>query len=148
MDWVSYSVRRGDVFFTRTSETIDEIGMSSTCLETIPNATFAGFLIRFRPVPALDCRFSKHYFSNPRIRTFFAKEMVLITRASLSQDLLKRLPVLLPPASEQIAICDYLEFDTLTAEAQRAIDLLQERRTALISAAVTGQIDVRQQPKN
>ena len=35
------------------------------------------------------------------------------------------------------------EFDTLTAEAQRAIDLLQERRTALISAAVTGQIDVR-----
>ena len=35
------------------------------------------------------------------------------------------------------------EFDALTAEAQRAIDLLQERRTALISAAVTGQIDVR-----
>jgi len=35
------------------------------------------------------------------------------------------------------------ELDTLTTEAQRAIDLLQERRTALISAAVTGQIDVR-----
>jgi len=35
------------------------------------------------------------------------------------------------------------EFDALTAEAQRAIDLLQERRTALISAAVTGKIDVR-----
>jgi type I restriction enzyme S subunit len=35
------------------------------------------------------------------------------------------------------------KLDTLTAEAQRAIDLLQERRTALISAAVTGQIDVR-----
>ena len=35
------------------------------------------------------------------------------------------------------------KFDALTAEAQRAIALLQERRTALISAAVTGQIDVR-----
>ncbi|MFZ3037826.1 MAG: hypothetical protein WA112_11250 [Rugosibacter sp.] len=34
-------------------------------------------------------------------------------------------------------------WETLTAEAQHAIDLLQERRTALISAAVTGQIDVR-----
>ncbi|MEA3210351.1 MAG: hypothetical protein QOE70_3408 [Chthoniobacter sp.] len=34
------------------------------------------------------------------------------------------------------------ELDTLTAEAQRAIDLLQERRAALISSAVTGQIDV------
>jgi type I restriction enzyme S subunit len=54
---------------------------------------------------------------------------------------------------EQLSIVEYLsiqtaEWDTLTAEAQRAIDLLQERRTALISAAVTGQIDVREQPRN
>lgn len=32
-----YSVEYGDVFFTRTSETIQEIGFSSTCLKTIPN---------------------------------------------------------------------------------------------------------------
>lgn len=56
------------------------------------------------------------------------------------------LPV--PPIDEQLAIVrsiidDMNKFDTLTAEALRAIDLLQERRTALISAAVTGQIDVR-----
>ena len=54
----------------------------------------------------------------------------------------------LPPSDEQICITDFLKsetakLDTLTTEAQRAIDLLQERRTALISAAVTGQIDVR-----
>ena len=53
-----------------------------------------------------------------------------------------------PPIKEQREISLFLDeqtqsFDTLTAEAQRAIDLLQERRTALISAAVTGQIDVR-----
>ena len=53
-----------------------------------------------------------------------------------------------PPLDEQKTIAAFLDselakFDTLTAEAQRAIDLLQERRTALISAAVTGQIDVR-----
>lgn len=53
-----------------------------------------------------------------------------------------------PPLVEQQAIVEHLEgelakLDTLTAEAQRAIDLLQERRTALISAAVTGKIDVR-----
>ena len=35
------------------------------------------------------------------------------------------------------------KFDALTLEAKRAIELLQERRTALISAAVTGKIDVR-----
>jgi len=54
----------------------------------------------------------------------------------------------LPPLEEQTEIVSFLErevskFDTLTTESQRAIDLLQERRTALISAAVTGQIDVR-----
>jgi type I restriction enzyme S subunit len=54
-----------------------------------------------------------------------------------------------PPVDEQHQIVAYLnaesaKFDTLTAETQRAIDLLQERRTALISAAVTGKIDVRQ----
>jgi type I restriction enzyme, S subunit len=60
----------------------------------------------------------------------------------------KFVEVPLPPLAEQADIVAYIRdtadrFDTLTAEAQHAIDLLQERRTALISAAVTGQIDVR-----
>jgi type I restriction enzyme S subunit len=55
-----------------------------------------------------------------------------------------------PPPEEQTLIVANIikrlaELDALTAEAQRAIDLLQERRTALISAGVTGQIDVRKQ---
>jgi type I restriction enzyme S subunit len=67
---------------------------------------------------------------------------------ALSLGEMNNLPMLVPPLSEQESIVLFLdkkliEFDTLTAEAQRAIDLLQERRTALISAAVTGKIDVR-----
>jgi type I restriction enzyme, S subunit len=54
----------------------------------------------------------------------------------------------LPPLAVQPELLSFIrreiaKFDTLTTEAQRAIDLLQERRTALISSAVTGQIDVR-----
>ena len=69
-------------------------------------------------------------------------------QAALNCEILSAFKVPIPPLEEQFQIRDYLEarvkeFDTLTAEAQRAIDLLQERRTALISAAVTGQIDVR-----
>jgi type I restriction enzyme S subunit len=68
--------------------------------------------------------------------------------ASISSTNLMELPVVLPPDDEQVAILDHIRgqtsrFDALTVEAHRAIDLLQERRTALISAAVTGQIDVR-----
>ena len=69
-------------------------------------------------------------------------------RLRLYWDEFKNIQVVLPPIEEQRAILSTIatmekEFDALTAEAQRAIDLLQERRTALISAAVTGQIDVR-----
>jgi type I restriction enzyme, S subunit len=61
---------------------------------------------------------------------------------------LKRAALPTPPPSEQVEIAAFidsetLKLDALAGEAQRAIDLLQERRTALISAAVTGQIDVR-----
>jgi len=144
-----YSVLTGDVIFTRTSETIDEIGLSSTCLVDIKNATFAGFLIRFRPdTNVLAPNFSKYYFRNILMRTFFIKEMNLVTRASLSQDLLKKLPVTLPPFEEQEMIGKFLDHKStvlskLTENALKAIELMQERRTALISAAVTGKIDVR-----
>lgn len=69
-------------------------------------------------------------------------------KQGLSLEDVREAPVLLPSIEEQSAIVSWLEaettrLDTLTAEAQRAIELLQERRTALISAVVTGQIDVR-----
>ena len=68
--------------------------------------------------------------------------------ASISSTNLMELPVVLPPVNEQEAILSFISNQTsrfagLITEAQCAIDLLQERRTALISAAVTGQIDVR-----
>ncbi|WP_201775680.1 restriction endonuclease subunit S [Photobacterium kishitanii] len=85
-DRVSYSLNIGDVLFTRTSETIEEIGLSSTCLQKIDNAVFAGFLIRFRPFDnLLNSTYSKFYFRNQILRAFFIKEMNLVTRASLSK---------------------------------------------------------------
>lgn len=70
------------------------------------------------------------------------------TIAHLTGEQLRRYRFPMPPLAEQVAISAWLDREDaglklLTAEAQRAIDLLQERRTALISAAVTGQIDVR-----
>lgn len=67
---------------------------------------------------------------------------------NVSQEILRALRVACPTIAEQAAIVAFLDaemarLDTLAAESQRAINLLQERRTALISAAVTGQIDVR-----
>jgi type I restriction enzyme S subunit len=81
-----------------------------------------------------------------------AEAMRFLSNAStigiMNQEKTKDIWIAVPPPAEQAKIAAFLDteltkFDTLTAEAQRAIDLLQERRTALVSAAVTGQIDVR-----
>jgi type I restriction enzyme S subunit len=66
----------------------------------------------------------------------------------MNQEKTKEIWIALPPREEQTAIATFLDrettkLDTLMTEASTAIALLQERRTALISAAVTGQIDVR-----
>jgi type I restriction enzyme, S subunit len=147
-DRKQYSVIEGDVFFTRTSETIEEIGFSSTCLQTIENATFSGFLIRFRPHQnILKKEFAKYYFSSKTHRAFFVKEMNLVIRASLSQDLLKKMPVLIPPIEEQNRIAVYL--DSLTIKISTAISLkeqeiekLKEYKASLINEVVTGKIKV------
>ena len=46
----SLSINEGDVFLTRTSETIDELGISSVALKDYPKSSFSGFLKRLRPI--------------------------------------------------------------------------------------------------
>lgn len=145
-----YSVKYGDIFFTRTSETIEEIGFTSTCLKTIEDAVFAGFVIRFRPynLEELSPYFSKYYFRSSIHRKFFVKEMNLVTRASLSQELLKKLTILLPPLEEQNQIAKYLdkktsEIDTLITKKEALIAELEEYKKSLIYECVTGKKEIK-----
>lgn len=141
---LQYSVEEGDIFFTRTSETIEEVGFSCVCEETIPNATFAGFLIRVRPhTNDLLTGFAKYYFRSPHHRAYFAREMNLVTRASLSQGLLKSMPVVIPPKKEQKEIADFLDHkcavvDALITEKQKLIADLEAYKKSLIFEVVTG----------
>lgn len=147
-DRTRYSVREGDVLFTRTSETIEEIGFAATCTNTIMNAVFSGFLIRFRPnSDRLYKGFSKYYFRSDIHRAYFVKEMNLVTRASLSQDLLKNLFVLIPSLTEQQSIASYLdtkcaEIDNLIAIKQSKIEELKEYKKSVIYEYVTGKKEV------
>lgn len=139
-----YSVEKGDIFFTRTSETIEEVGFSSVCLSTIDDATFAGFLIRLRPFNhSVLTQYAKYYFRGNHIRRYLVKEMNLVTRASLGQSLLKAMTVLVPPYSEQIDISNYLDskcssIDKLMSIKEVKISKLQEYKNSLIFEYVTG----------
>ncbi len=143
-----YSVKQGDIFFTRTSETIEEIGLTSICLNSFENATFAGFLIRCRPYTTkLDFEYSKYYMASSHLRLYFVKEMNLVTRASLSQELLKDLQVLIPPLEEQKEIAQYLdekcaEIDTLVEKKQQFLAEMANYKKSLIYEYVTGKKEV------
>lgn len=143
-----YSVKSGDIFFTRTSETIEEIGFSSVCTQDIPNATFAGFLIRVRPFSDdLYLGFSKYYFRSNHHRIYFIKEMNLVTRASLGQDLLKSMPVLVPSKNEQKEIANYLdqkcfEIDRLIEKKTQLLEEMEIFKKSLIFDYVTGKKEV------
>lgn len=144
----NYSVESGDIFFTRTSETIEEVGFSSVCEETIPDATFAGFLIRVRPfTDDLMPKFAKYYFRSNHHRCYLGKQMNLVTRASLGQDLLKSMPVLVPSKVEQIGIAEYLDKKCSAIESsieykQRIIERLTAYKKSLIYESVTGKKEV------
>ena len=121
-----YSVKEGDVFFTRTSETIDEIGISSTCLKTIDNSTFSGFVIRFRQRGNILLKeFSNYYFKASINRLFLSNEINIVTRASLNQGVLGSLPVLIPDKKEQLLIANYLNAKTQTID--KKINLLTQK---------------------
>ncbi len=82
------------------------------------------------------------------MKTEFDRLMMGSTHQTIYMPDIAKLAMALPPSGEQAEIIQFLDveiakLDTLKSEANRAITLLKERRSALIAAAVTGQIDVR-----
>ena len=99
-----------------------------------------------RPASTID----PVYFTHSLNLTDYAAFIEGTTRDKLTQDKMKDIPVLSPPFPEQRAIAAFLDHQTarldgLAAKIRDSITMLREYRTALISAAVTGKIDVRKE---
>lgn len=100
------SVLRGDVFLTRTSETMEDLGMSSVALRDYEEATFNGFTKRLRPKMAnkIVPEYAGYYFRSPRFRQEVTAMSSLSTRASLNNSMLSALSIVLPPVGIQESI--------------------------------------------
>jgi type I restriction enzyme, S subunit len=89
-----------------------------------------------------------YWMNSVAAQRYFTLEGWGTAQVNISVPILKALPVPIPPHSEQREIVAYLDrevgkIDSLCDEVETAISLLQERRSALISAVVTGKVDVR-----
>ncbi len=145
-----YEIQVGDVLMSRANGTPELVGSTALVTSTRGKLMFSDKLYRLRFEKIMESRFFVATLNSKPLRHQI--ESALSGGNGFANNLPQSslldffLPV--PNNDEQLAICTYIEtetakFKTLATEAQRAIDLLQERRTALISAAVTGQIDVR-----
>lgn len=123
-----YSIKKGDVFITRTSETMEELGMSTVALKDYPNATYNGFTKRLRPITELlEPRFIGYYLRTPEFRGKFMAFSAMTTRASLTNDDLLSLEVPVPPLLVQQRIASILStYDDLIENNQKQIKLLEE----------------------
>ena len=124
----SYSIRRGDVFVTRTSETSDELGMSCVALKDYPMATYNGFTKRMRPITnRVFPEYIGYYMRLPSFRGEFRAFSTMTTRASLRNEDLLGLEVDIPPIEIQKQIAGILSaYDDLIENNQKQIKLLKE----------------------
>ena len=122
------SIKAGDVFITRTSETMDELGMSSVALKDYPNATYNGFTKRLRPITdRVYPRYIGYYLRTPKFRGQFMAFSTMTTRASLANNDLLNMEVELPPMDIQKNIATILSrYDSLIENYQKQIKLLEE----------------------
>ncbi|MCI6529103.1 MAG: restriction endonuclease subunit S [Clostridiales bacterium] len=125
----SYSILRGDVFVTRTSETMDELGMSSVALKDYPHATYNGFTKRLRPInpERILPEFIGYYLRTPVFRAGFTAFSTMTTRASLRNEDLLSMKVPVPDMQTQKHIASILSaYDDLVENNQKQIKLLEE----------------------
>ena len=124
----SCSIKKGDVFITRTSETMDELGMSSVALKDYPNATYNGFTKRLRPITdKVLPEYIGYYLRSAKFRNKFMAFSSMTTRASLANDDLLSMEVEVPDKIIQRRIAEILSrYDSLIENYQCQIKLLEE----------------------
>lgn len=129
-----FRVLKGDVFFTRTSETPEEVGMSATLLEDIPNCSFSGFVLRARPLTDLLIpEYCVYAFTAKEIRASIIKNCTYTTRALTNGRVLASLKLPIPSFSEQQRIASALsDADALVAE----LDVLIEKKRAIMAGTM------------
>jgi type I restriction enzyme S subunit len=142
-----FSLKAGDVLITKDSEAWNDIAVPALVAADLDGVLCGYHLAHIRPKPdVMVGRFLARGFSAEGIADQFRVAANGITRFGIGMDEISGAMFPVPPLDEQHAIADYLDrktagIDALIARKRRMIDLLHEKRQALISEAVTKGLD-------
>ena len=139
-----YRPQRNDILLVKLGATTGVPAIVETDVEFNVWVPLAAIRLKLHYQP----RFIFYVLRSNNLRVAYELNWTYGTQQTLGLGTISNLRMPLPPSYEQQEIVEYLgsvlpRFDSLESEAERAIKLLQERRSAIISAAVTGKIDVR-----
>lgn len=136
----AFEVRKGDVFFTRTSETVEEIGVAAAMLDPAKDTVFSGFVLRARPTgDRLDDLFKAYCFSPRYFRRQVVARATYTTRALTNGRSLSAAILAVPPVAEQRAIAQsLLDIDISIARLAELIAKKRDLRTGAMQRLVTG----------
>ena len=141
-----FRLREGDVIITKDSEARDDIAIPAYVMRDFEDVLCGYHLALLRPHSSMDGRFLKYCFGAEMVNLQFQVAANGITRYGLSLDALRGALFPVPPLEEQCEIADFLDqktaaIDAIVRKKERLIDLLQEKRQAVISRAVTRGLD-------
>ena len=143
-------ISTGDLLISRAN-TRELVGSAAVAKQNFPNLLLCDKLYRVRLIPEVCLpEFLVRYLGEDKVRgqIELAASGASSSMQNIGQSTILEMSIAVPPLQEQSAITNFLDsetakIDTLVDEARQGIALLKERRSALISAAVTGKIDVR-----
>lgn len=134
-------VEVGDVFFTTSSETPEEVGMSSVLLEKRGKTYLNSFCFGFRPLEKIDS-----YYLAYMLRSESAREKIIllaqgISRYNISKNKVMEIVVSLPSLDEQKLIGQYFrQLDDLIALHQRKLEKCKKIKEGMMQQLLTGKI--------
>lgn len=139
-------VQYGDILFTTSSETPDEVGMTAVFLEKDWSPYLNSFCFGIRPKEEfpLNPEFANHFFRGDKFRNDMRPLAQGSTRFNLSKENLKKLSVTLPPVSEQKKIAPILSsIDRNIEEKQHKLNKIQSLKKSLMQDLLTGKVRVK-----
>jgi type I restriction enzyme S subunit len=137
-----FTLRGGDVIITKDSEDPNDIGVPTYVPHDLPGVICGYHLSVLRANHGTEGAYIKRLFDTSYVKSSFATLANGLTRYGLGHDAISGLVIPVPPLAEQTAIASFLDtetskIDSLVSEQRRLIELLKEKRQAVISHAVT-----------
>ena len=137
-------VQYGDVFFTASSETPEEVGMTSVWLERIENTYLNSFCFGFRPCVVFDPYYLAYMFRSNSVRQQIVIGAQGISRFNISKSRTMQITISVPEMQEQKRLGKlFKNLDDLITLYQRKLETEQQRKKSLMKLLLTGIVRVR-----